>query len=93
MLKSKITHEEAMSIISDCKSKFCIGLDDENNTFYYDISVDDLNRFSFALSLVLKQRSQYIEPVVKALYDATKDENYIKSFLLNNHRSKQKESE
>ena len=86
MAISKITHNEAMSIISDCKSKFCIGLDDENNTFYYDISVDDLTRLSFALSLVFKQRPQYIEPVVKALYDATDDENYLRAFLLNKHR-------
>ena len=92
MAIQKITHNEAMSIISDCKSKFCIGLDDENNTFYYDISIDDLKRLSFALSLVFKQRPQYIEPVVKALYDATDDENYLRAFLLNKHHPKQKES-
>lgn len=86
MTKSKITHEEAMSEITNCKSKFCIGLDDENNTFYYDISVDGLKRLSFALSLVFKQRSQYIEPVVKALYDVTNDENYLRAFLLNKHQ-------
>ena len=92
MSKSKITHEETMSIISDCKSKFCIGLDDENNTFYYDINVDDFKRLSFALSLVFKQRPQYIEPVVKALYDATDDENYLRAFLMNKHYNQQKES-
>lgn len=93
MTKSKITHEEAMSEITNCKSKFCIGLDDDNNTFYYDISVDDLKRLSFALSLVFKQRPQYIEPVIKAIFDATKDENYLRAFLLNKYLTKQKESE
>ena len=93
MSKSKITHDEAMSSISDCKSKFCIGLDDENNTFYYDINVDDFKRLSFALSLVFKQRPQYIEPVIKAIFDATKDENYLRAFLLNKYHTKQKESE
>ena len=93
MTKSKITHEEAMSEITNCKSKFCIALDDDNNTFYYDISVDDLKRLSFALSLVFKQRPQYIEPVIKAIFDATKDENYLRAFLLNKYLTKQKESE
>lgn len=93
MTKSKITHEEAMSEITNCKSKFCIGLDDDNNTFYYDISVDDLKQLSFALSLVFKQRPQYIEPVIKAIFDATKDENYLRAFLLNKYLTKQKESE
>lgn len=86
MATQKITREDARSEINNCKSKFCIGLDDKNNTFYYDISVDDLKRLSFALSLVFKQRPQYIEPVVKALYDATDDENYLRAFLLNKHR-------
>lgn len=93
MATQKITREDARTEINNCKSKFCIGLDDKNNTFYYDISVDDLKRLSFALSLVFKQRPQYIEPVVKALYDATDDENYLRAFLLNKYLTKQKESE
>ena len=46
------------------------------------------SKLSFALSLVFRQRHQYIEPVVKALYDATNDENYLRAFLLNKHHHK-----
>ena len=85
----KLTHEETMLKIKDCKSRFCIGLDNEQNTFYYDINIEDSKRLGFALSIALKRNPQYVEAIVQGLSIATNNDIYLKAFLID---KKKKES-
>ena len=85
----KLNHEETMLKIKDCKSRFCIGLNDEESTIYYDINIEDPRKLGFALSIALARNPQYVEAIAHGLSIATNNDNYLKTFLID---KKKKES-